>query len=541
MKGTEMKRMFDTLERRMLLADMVSGVTVSGSVSGGQIRSYTFHGQQDEVLIAVAGDTSDGSFSPAIDLLDPNNAVIQSEIGSYQAYMRVTIPTTGTYTLRVRDSILTNAGSYKLTIFTPGTQGDDTDSTTGTVSSGRRIANTVGPGDLDIYTIDMTIGEIFSAVATENNPGHALQLGMDLVTPGGHFLTGNTSSKGVGFDTLATENGTYYVVVRANSSTLGTYGYTNARVPGSQYEGDPDFGQLTSGQAREGDMPPGDIDVFYFYAEPGTSINATMTPGSGSALDPFLMLYLPSGELLTSAQDTISESATYGGTYWIVARDFEADDGGTFSITMNLGTGTGDNPGSTVRFTGTTGNDHIVASVTNDVLSIINGNISTGYYAPEVGQLNIDALAGNDLVDVTALSIRTYVFGDDGNDTLRGGSGSDTLTGAAGKNYLYGGSAIDRLNGSGGRDFLYGQGGDDRLYGNGGNDYMDGGGNVDRLFGGSGDDTLIGGGSNDKLYGEDGNDLFYGNAGHDILNGAAGTDTANADDDDSLVSIEVLL
>lgn len=538
-----MRRMIDPLERRQLLADLTSGVSITGTVNGSQMQTYTFQGKEDYVVIAVAGDLDGGAFSPAIDLLDANNAVLKAETGSNQAYLRHVIPANGTYKLRVRDAILTNSGSYKLTMFTAGTQGNDDDSSTGAIASGRRIANTVGPGDLDIYTVNMTIGSMFSAIATENNSGHALALGMDIVTPSGVFLTGSTNEKGVGFDTLATENGNYYVIVRSNSAALGTYGYTNARVPGSQYESDPDYGQLTSGQAKSGDMPRGDIDVFYFYAEPGTSISATMARGSGSGLDAYLMLYLPSGELLTAAEDTVSETATYGGTYWIVARDFEADDGGTYSITMNLGTGTGESPGSTIHFTGTAGNDHIVATVTNKVLTINNstGSISTAYYAPEVSQLNIDGLAGNDSIDASSLSQMLYLFGGDGNDTMKAGTGRDTLTGGAGKNYMYGGNGVDRINGSGGRDFLYGQTGDDRLYGNGGEDYLDGGGGIDRLFGGSGNDTLIGGSSADKLYGDDGDDIFYGNAGVDILNGGAGNDTATVDEDDSLVSIETVL
>ena len=535
----KLKNMIDALERRRMLADLASGVSETGTVTGSQLHTYTFDVAAGREIIIVAGDTGATAFEPTLDLLNPSDVIVKHATSESQTYMRYTTTVAGTYTLQVGDDDGSHSGSYKLTMFTAGEQGTDTDNTTGAIASGRRIAATMGPGDLDVYTIDMLTGQVFTAIATENNPGNALQLGMDIVTPNGSYLIGDEDAEGVGFDAFASQTGTYYVIVRANSQSTGVYGYSNARVPGSQYTSDPDYGQLTSGVTRDGDMPGGDVDVFYFYVEPGTAINVTMSPRNGSSLDPFLILYLPSGEQLTSAEDTISESSTYGGTYWVVARDYEADDGGLFSVTLELGSGSGASPGSTLHYTGNNTADEIIATNTNDVLSITNGNVSTAYYAPEFSQLNIDARGGNDLVDVSDLSTRIYVLGGDGEDTLIGGSGSDTLSGGASKNYLYGGSGIDRLNGSGSRDYLYGQGGDDRLYGNGGDDYMDGGGNVDRLFGGLGNDTLLGGGSNDKLYGEDGNDRLVGNAGSDILNGALGTDTADSDGEDSLVGIEV--
>ena len=534
------KATIDTLEPRLLLVNIASGVTVAGTISGSQENTYTFTAQGSHEVIAVAGESNATAFTPRIDLLNSDNTVIKSATGTIQAYLRFNIATSGTYTLRVRDAS-SSSGSYKLTMFTAGQQGTETDDSTGAIASGRRIVASAGPGDLDIYRVNLTSGQILNAVATENTAGNGLQLGMDIVAPNGSYVIGQTDPKGVGLEVSTSQTGTYYVIVRATSQVTGNYGYSHARVPGSQYTSETDYGQLTSGVIRNGELLRGDVDLFYFYVEPGTSINTSVSSRNGSSVDPYLMLCLPSGELLASAEDSISETSTYGGTYWLVVRDFEADDAGQYKVTLELGSGNGSSPGSTIHFMGTSNAEVITATITNNVLSIVNGNTTKSYYAPEFSQLNIDARAGNDLVDVSTLSIRTYLFGGDGDDTLKGGSGRDTLTAGAGKNYLYGGAGFDRLNCSGGRDSLYGQAGNDRLYGNGGDDYLDGGGNIDRLFGGSGNDTLIGGGSNDKLYGEDGNDRLIGNAGHDILDGAAGTDTAKAEDDDSLVNIETII
>lgn len=55
------------------------------------------------------------------------------------------------------------------------------------------------------------------------------------------------------------------------------------------------------------------------------------------------------------------------------------------------------------------------------------------------------------------------------------------------------------------------------LYGNGGNDRLKGGAGHDVLFGGDGDDLLVGGGGRDLLIGGLGADRIVGNADDDIL------------------------
>ena len=81
-------------------------------------------------------------------------------------------------------------------------------------------------------------------------------------------------------------------------------------------------------------------------------------------------------------------------------------------------------------------------------------------------------------------AIKSFAFGQAGNDTLGGGIGRDLLRG---------GSGDDRLNGSEGDDILVGGSGNDRLEGWGGRDILIGGSGADELHGGTGQDILIGG------------------------------------------------
>jgi Ca2+-binding RTX toxin-like protein len=98
-------------------------------------------------------------------------------------------------------------------------------------------------------------------------------------------------------------------------------------------------------------------------------------------------------------------------------------------------------------------------------------------------------------------NIQNLMYGNGGNDTLKGGNQSDIIYGDDYENKLIG------------VDYLYGYEGNDMLYGGKGNDMLFGGDNNDTLYGGDDDDRLYGGTGEDKLYGQKGNDTYVVRAG----------------------------
>lgn len=112
------------------------------------------------------------------------------------------------------------------------------------------------------------------------------------------------------------------------------------------------------------------------------------------------------------------------------------------------------------------------------------------------------------------------MYGNEGEDIMRGGSGNDTM---------HGGKGGDVMEGSDGDDTLFG----DRNSGeteNGNNiDVLIGGFGNDALFGGKGIDKLFGGDGNDFLSGDKGGDMLFGGAGNDFLDGGKGIDLLNGD------------
>ncbi|MBI1311532.1 hypothetical protein GC176_09510 [bacterium] len=106
--------------------------------------------------------------------------------------------------------------------------------------------------------------------------------------------------------------------------------------------------------------------------------------------------------------------------------------------------------------------------------------------------------------------------------------GSVMLVGGPGNDTLLGGSGNDNINGYGGNDSLSGGAGNDVLTGGAGNDSADGGAGNDTLRGNSGADTLRGGEGDDLIYGDADADLLFGGSGNDAIYGGDGADGINA-------------
>jgi len=170
--------------------------------------------------------------------------------------------------------------------------------------------------------------------------------------------------------------------------------------------------------------------------------------------------------------------------------------------------------GSSANFApifGRGGDDHMVA----------------GYYTGETW-----GGSGDDVIDLTASAYGFDSYGEEGDDTLIGGSGYERLDGGIGNDTLKGNSGFDDLYGEAGDDILEGGDWSDSLFGGIGADKLYGGESNDELHGGDGNDLLYGdsatpaaGGAGDRLYGDAGTDALHGGDAGDVLDGGTGADT----------------
>lgn len=176
-----------------------------------------------------------------------------------------------------------------------------------------------------------------------------------------------------------------------------------------------------------------------------------------------------------------------------------------FTIPNGFGirvTNTGSNPIiGTPTFTGVTsftafGTPLKYVSATAGAYSVLasgGGNFSINFSGTNV---IFDRLSAGsqvaDTIDFSTTSDRNWLNGDDGNDTITGGSEVDYILGGNGNDSLIGGAGNDSILGGLGFDVLFGDAGDDTLNGGANNDTLTGGAGADRFqwLLSSGSDTI---------------------------------------------------
>jgi Ca2+-binding RTX toxin-like protein len=157
------------------------------------------------------------------------------------------------------------------------------------------------------------------------------------------------------------------------------------------------------------------------------------------------------------------------------------------------------------------------------------------YEVEEVAGIAVLGGAGED--QIANLTIRPLsAWGEDGSDTILGGSADDFLAGGPGDDQLRGSAGHDLLDGGEGDDVMIGDTGDDSLYGGQGVDLVSGSSGRDLLVGDLDDDVLAGDEDDDIAFGGDGDDFIKGGSGTDGIDGGPGADAVSGEDGDDVLS-----
>lgn len=174
-----------------------------------------------------------------------------------------------------------------------------------------------------------------------------------------------------------------------------------------------------------------------------------------------------------------------------------------------------------VTITGDAADNVAAVSIESGNVVVVADGVTTSFQASNVRSLVFLGGAGNDQF-TNNTSLRSHAFGEDGNDTLIGGSNRDDL---------FGGLGDDVLTGNAGDDKIYGSAGNDQISGNDGKDDLRGEAGDDMILGGAGDDEIRGGSGVDTIDGGAGKDRIRYNAGIDILLNPDASDRLDRDRD----------
>lgn len=246
-------------------------------------------------------------------------------------------------------------------------------------------------------------------------------------------------------------------------------------------------------------------------ATDGNAVYRTKTWDAGG-----YSLQVPAGEYVLSASGGDLPTPIVLGSGEVgeenVLGDFDASDLAEIPVLTESGV---------VRVLGGRGDDVISIADLGERIRVYVNSASYDFTRSAVTAFEIHASAGNDSIKIAPYLPMAGIYGDEGNDTILGGSSTD---------YIFGGAGDDVINGRFGSDYVSGDDGRDFLEGRAGNDTILGGKGRDSIFGGNHDDSVMGGNAADYVDGGTGNDVVAGNANRDTLLGGSGNDYFAADD-----------
>jgi len=148
-----------------------------------------------------------------------------------------------------------------------------------------------------------------------------------------------------------------------------------------------------------------------------------------------------------------------GGADSITINDLSGTDVTEVNLNLAAAGGAGDGQPDSVIVNGTNGDDIAVVSGSASGVSVLGLAARVNITGAEAAndRLTINALAGDDVVDASAVSagsIQLTLSGGDGDDVIIGGDGDDTILGGNGDDVLVGGPGNDIIDGGPGNNVI---------------------------------------------------------------------------------------
>lgn len=211
------------------------------------------------------------------------------------------------------------------------------------IGAGQSIDAQIDPANEDdSFTFTGTAGQVVTIVM-ERRDSSNLDSFLELHGTTGLITLDDDSAGNLNSRIIATlpQDGSYRIVAHSyNRSTSGAYRIT-LNISASQSDGD-DGRWLSYGQTLQGAInPSSDRDIYYFNAVAGRTLNLRMRKLS-SSLDSYLELYSPEGSKIAENDDSggdfnswIVTDVSTAGTYRIVARSYNGNSMGDYSISLD--------------------------------------------------------------------------------------------------------------------------------------------------------------------------------------------------------------
>jgi hypothetical protein len=318
------------------------------TLAAGGTNTYPVQLAEGQTVLVRVVDQAHGAFTPVVNLVDSNGAVVAHASAADVAALSYSATTSGPFSVTVEDAAGTAGGEYALYVVIVPTTSEG-----GNLASGEALSSNLALGDLDSFTFNGIAGENFQLRVTDTD-GSSFIPRVDVFGPTGELLSGQTGQDVAAVGLALPMNGTYTVVVSDASSgylSSGNYDLNFALAPGAN-EG----GLLGSTGMLSDTIDKGDIDSFSIEATAGETVQVRMTDVAGGSLQPLLVVYDPSGAQVTYGYDAnvayVAFQATQSGTYTVLAYDSTSGHAATGDYNLYYAKSPGANEGGLLGSTG---------------------------------------------------------------------------------------------------------------------------------------------------------------------------------------------
>ncbi|MCO7226763.1 hypothetical protein [Pleionea sp. CnH1-48] len=306
---------------------LVNGGKKSGTLTQGDLDSFTFNGNTGEHIQLRLSDTNNTAMYPRIWLYGPDGDYITLGQGAHVAAISYKIETSGTHTIVITDqsSCLCNTGDYDIHFaYMPGANEHNK------LISGNSVFENIVQGDLDTFTLDANEGEHIQLRLSDID-NTAMYPRIWLYGPDGEYITLGQGAHVAAISYKIETSGTHTVVVTDQSSCLCSTGdyelhyvKTSSIDPGNNNNAS-EHGPLPNGDSVTEYISQGDLDSYSFYAQSGEHIQLRIADTDLSGMYLRIWLYGPDGDYITLGQGAhvgaISYQVTQSGSHTVVVTD----------------------------------------------------------------------------------------------------------------------------------------------------------------------------------------------------------------------------
>jgi hypothetical protein len=325
--------------------DLVNGAKTTAENILGDLDVWRFTAAANDMVHLRMG----GAFTPWIRLYGPGGELVGEAVSPSTLTRDVLLErratNAGVYVVVTSSTVASGVGAYELTLarvpadFTTSA-GDEG----GALVNGASTPGNISVGDLDMWRIPATAGD-----AIILRMGGAFTPKIQLYGPDGAMVedavSPSTLTRDVTLEARAATTGTYVAIASSTvASGAGVYTLHLAQLPEDfeVSEGD-QGGEIVSGPVNEGELTPGDLDLWSFEATAGESFYLRI----GAEFAPRLRVYGPDGALAgavtspsTLTRDlALNTTATNAGTYVVVVDATVSSGDGTYDLHLVRGRG----------------------------------------------------------------------------------------------------------------------------------------------------------------------------------------------------------